>query len=191
MSMWKRFMSYLGLDEDGYDDYEDPSEAEADRRSRSTRPGGQVRMTEPVDPTGGQVRAFPAGRGDADTGARRFPLASHDDSGIQPRPLAAVRQGSTVRTVAPGGEPHTVRPRQFEDAQEVGDRFRAGQSVILNLEATDPKLSHRLIDFASGLCYGLNGSIEKVATGVFLLKPASARGRDDRDGGTDALGDQD
>lgn len=191
MSMWKRFMSYLGLDEDGYDDYEEPSEAEADRRSRSARPGGQVRTADTPDATGGQVRAFPAGRSEADTGARRFPLPSSDDSGVQPRPLAAVRQGSTVRTVAPGAEPHTVRPRQFEDAQEVGDRFRAGQSVILNLEATDAKLSHRLIDFASGLCYGLNGSIEKVATGVFLLKPAGVRSREDRDTAADLSGERD
>jgi cell division inhibitor SepF len=49
--------------------------------------------------------------------------------------------------------------------------FREGLPVIMNLEAADREVSRRLIDFASGLCYGLNGSMEKVATGVYLLKP--------------------
>ena len=55
--------------------------------------------------------------------------------------------------------------------QELADKFREGLPVIMNLEAADREVSRRLIDFASGLCYGLNGSMEKVATGVYLLKP--------------------
>jgi len=47
--------------------------------------------------------------------------------------------------------------------------------VIMNLEASDREVSRRLIDFASGLCYGLNGTMEKVATGVYLLKPIPPR----------------
>ena len=68
-----------------------------------------------------------------------------------------------------------VRPRRFDSAQEIADKFKEGQPVIMNLEATERDVSRRLIDFASGLCYGLNGSMEKVASGVYLLKPASAR----------------
>ena len=45
----------------------------------------------------------------------------------------------------------------------------------MNLEASDREVSRRLIDFASGLCYGLNGTMEKVATGVYLLKPIPPR----------------
>ena len=44
--------------------------------------------------------------------------------------------------------------------------------MIMNLEAADREVARRLIDFASGLCYALDGSMEKVATGVYLLKPA-------------------
>ena len=49
--------------------------------------------------------------------------------------------------------------------------FKEGLPVIMNLENTDREVTRRLIDFASGLCYGLNGSMEKVASGVYLLKP--------------------
>jgi cell division inhibitor SepF len=68
-----------------------------------------------------------------------------------------------------------VRPRQFDAAQEIADKFKDGQPVIVNLEATDREVSRRLVDFASGLCYGLNGTMEKVASGVYLLKPAGSR----------------
>ena len=52
--------------------------------------------------------------------------------------------------------------------------FKDGQPVIMNLEGSDREVARRLIDFASGLCYGLDGSMEKVANGVYLLKPAAA-----------------
>lgn len=76
-----------------------------------------------------------------------------------------------VVATAAGADPYTVRPRRFDSAQELADKFREGLPVIMNLEAADREVSRRLIDFASGLCYGLNGSMEKVATGVYLLKP--------------------
>jgi cell division inhibitor SepF len=69
-------------------------------------------------------------------------------------------------------EPHTVRPRRFDQAQEVADKFKDGQPVIMNLVGTDRSVARRLIDFASGICYAMDGSMEKVATGVYLLKPA-------------------
>ena len=76
---------------------------------------------------------------------------------------------------ATGRRTATVRPRRFDQAQELADKFKDGQSVILNLESTERDVARRLIDFASGVCYSLDGSMEKVATGVYLLKPAPAR----------------
>ncbi len=76
-------------------------------------------------------------------------------------------------------EPHTVRPRRFDQAQEVADAFKTGIPVIMNLEGTDREVARRLIDFASGLCYALDGTMEKVATGVYLLKPVQRTARHD------------
>ena len=64
-----------------------------------------------------------------------------------------------------------MRPRRFDQAQEVADKFKEGLPVIMNLEATDREISRRLIDFASGLCYGLGGQMERVANQVYLLTP--------------------
>jgi cell division inhibitor SepF len=70
---------------------------------------------------------------------------------------------------------HLVQPSAFNDAQEIGDKFREGISVIMNLVGADPNLSRRLVDFASGLAYGLRGSMQAVADNVFLLTPAGVQ----------------
>ncbi|HRE01018.1 MAG TPA: cell division protein SepF, partial [Ilumatobacteraceae bacterium] len=89
---------------------------------------------------------------------------------MQPRPSNPRPAVAPVRAVPPAGnEPATVKPRRFDQAQEIADRFKEGLPVIMNLESADREVARRLIDFASGICYGLNGSMEKVASGVYLL----------------------
>jgi cell division inhibitor SepF len=68
-----------------------------------------------------------------------------------------------------------VSPRSFNDAQQVADRFKADQPIIVNLQAVDRELSRRLIDFTSGLCYALDGNMEKVADNVYLLSPSNVQ----------------
>jgi cell division inhibitor SepF len=77
-----------------------------------------------------------------------------------------------MRSAPPASGMHLVHPSSFNDAQEVGDKFRDGVSVIMNLQATDDHLARRLVDFASGLAYGLGGSIQPVADKTFLVTPA-------------------
>jgi cell division inhibitor SepF len=111
------------------------------------------------------------------------------------RPVAAApppdprrKEHSAVRTVAPepqrspavirtmpvtSARVHVVEPRGFNDAQEVGDRLKAEQPVILNLQGCDRDLQRRLIDFSSGLAYAVGGSMSRVADQVFLLTPSN------------------
>jgi cell division inhibitor SepF len=70
---------------------------------------------------------------------------------------------------------HLVQPTTFNDAQEVGDKFRDGFSVLMNLQGIDANLRRRLIDFASGLAYGLGGSMKPVANNVFLITPSGVQ----------------
>ena len=62
-------------------------------------------------------------------------------------------------------------PKSFNDAQQVADKFRDGIPVVLNLQSTESDLSKRLIDFTSGLTYGLDGGMQKIAEKVFMLTP--------------------
>jgi cell division inhibitor SepF len=175
MSFWKGTMEWLGLGpDDAYDDYEyDEEDAEPEpaprqrrraepepRRSREDHEG--VVRTMPNRPT------FPSRDFDPSQ-ARR----DRDDSGVQPRP-----QRQQAARAMSSGEPAAIAPRRFDQAQELADKYKEGQPVIMNLEAAEREVARRLIDFASGLCYALDGSMEKVANGVYLLKPAARRDDD-------------
>jgi len=66
---------------------------------------------------------------------------------------------------------HLVIPKSFNDAQQVADKFKDSIPVVLNLQSTDTDLSKRLIDFASGLTYALDGGMQRIADKVFMLTP--------------------
>jgi cell division inhibitor SepF len=80
-----------------------------------------------------------------------------------------------LRPVDNGGrdsvQVHLVIPKSFNDAQQVADQFKDAVPVILNLQGIDAELSKRLIDFASGLTYALDGGMQRIADKVFLLTP--------------------
>jgi cell division inhibitor SepF len=66
----------------------------------------------------------------------------------------------------------TVTPHSFRDARGIGELFRDGVPVIMNLTAMEPSDAKRVVDFAAGLQFGLRGSIQRIAGRVFLLTPA-------------------
>jgi cell division inhibitor SepF len=85
-------------------------------------------------------------------------------------PLRAVPSG-VERPAAPQVKIHTIEPRNYAEAQSIADKFKAGQPVIMNLLATDAALCKKLLDFAAGLTYGLDGSIQRVSDKVYMLSP--------------------
>ncbi|MEO1062350.1 MAG: cell division protein SepF [Actinomycetota bacterium] len=172
--MFRRTMLYLGLgaDED-YDEFGQPQRGAAQpaatpaSRPRpvppsTVEPGSSVR-TLPPEPA---VRPVP---GPAATPATPAPAESSTVSGVR-----------TV--VAPAHRsPTVITPESFNEAKQIGDHFKNRQPVIINLQNLAPDLGHRLVDFAAGLIYALDGQMEKVANNVFLLKPANIEvGDDDR-----------
>ena len=95
------------------------------------------------------------------------------ESEESPEPQPRRERSSRLRSVsAPApAKVHLVQPRAFNDAKQIADRFKAQIPVIINLQSADTDLSKRLIDFASGLTYALDGSMQRVADKVFLLTP--------------------
>ncbi len=80
-----------------------------------------------------------------------------------PTPRATSSATSTI---------HRSEPKRFNEARDVADRYKEGSAVIMNLQSTEDSIARRLVDFASGLVYGLDGKIELVANRVYLLTPA-------------------
>ena len=148
-------MVYLGLVDDDYDDdynsYEDPQPVPTRPPVRSAYAPEQV---EPV--TSGAIRTLPR---EAD------PLTGVS---IQPRP-------AVVRPIQPmqNAKVHVVAPASFNDAQEIGDRLKGGQPVIVNLQACDRDLSRRMMDFCSGAAYVLGAHMDRVADKVLLVTPSN------------------
>ena len=91
-------------------------------------------------------------------------------------PRGPARETRQLRPVAGNGrggdiQVHLVIPKSFNDAQQIADQFKDAIPVILNLQGADTDLSKRLIDFASGLTYALDGGMQRIADKVFLLTP--------------------
>jgi cell division inhibitor SepF len=83
------------------------------------------------------------------------------------RPVERTRNGE-VRV-------HLVIPKSFNDAQQVADKFKQSIPVVLNLQSTENDLAKRLIDFASGLTYALDGGMQRIANKVFMLTPRNVQ----------------
>jgi cell division inhibitor SepF len=183
-------MVYLGLQDDDeyaydqygsdYGDYEDRDEPEprhAEPRDRDYEPR-EVRDTrEPRDTRDvrdvrdlrdlREIRTPPEPYANEPT-VRTLPR-DEPPSGVSiPRP--AVMRTATPTTAA---RVHVVEPHGFNDAQEIGDRVKANQPVIINLQGVARDLQRRLIDFSSGLAYGVGGQMQRVADQVFLLTPSN------------------
>jgi len=101
-------------------------------------------------------------------------------------PIPAPARSSVASAPAPSYAPvqevlpimdqiFTIHPRFYNEARTVGERYRQGQPVLMNLSDMDESERKRLVDFASGLVFGLHGSIERVTSKVFLLTPANVR----------------
>ena len=67
----------------------------------------------------------------------------------------------------------TLQPRSYSEARKVGEYYREGNPVIINLDDMEESERKRLVDFSSGLVFGLNGRIERISLKVFLLSPAN------------------
>ena len=94
------------------------------------------------------------------------------------QPVRVFSQSSTTQTsVAPTLDPAyriiTLQPRSYNEARTIGEHYRAGNPVIINLDDMEEGERKRLVDFASGLVFGLHGTIERVSLKVFLLSPAN------------------
>jgi len=162
-SMWRRAMLYLGLGpddeyDDGYQPIEEQHHMSQHAHAPTPSPGQRYVPPEPPEAQMSAVRPLPR-------------ELDPQPSGVTPVP----RRTSVVKPLVPQGpspKPYAISPTSFNKAQDVADKFMAGVPVIVNLQGVDRDLSRRLVDFASGLCYGMRGQMERVTHQLYLLTPA-------------------
>jgi cell division inhibitor SepF len=155
--IWRKTLVYFGLaDED--EEYDDET----------------LSVTPDMEPSYRDRRKI-------DRTSRRRPAADFDDifaddNYRNPRPSTSSQRGASVRPLPSAVEQppvrvHLLMPKNFNDAQTIADKFKSDIPVILNLQSSETELAKRLIDFASGLTYALDGGMQRVADKVFLLTP--------------------
>ena len=151
---WHKTAVYFGIadDEEDYDEDETLAPHEELERSYQERPN---------------VRKLNSGKGRndyddifADEPRRRAPASSSQQN------VRALEPARPARV-----EVHLVIPKNFNDAQQIADKFKVDVPVIINLQGSDTELAKRLIDFCSGLTYALDGGMQRVGEKIFLLTP--------------------
>jgi cell division inhibitor SepF len=188
MSTLHKVKAYFGMapmddyDDEYYDDH-GPSRGGYPRQRFSDDGYGRYDGRDYDDREPGEFAAGSYRGGYADEPRFR----SHDyDRGELGRPRFASLRGSTRGALAmdprrmamlfdessPLSKITTLRPKDYSEARTIGERFRDGTPVIMDLVSMDNADAKRLVDFAAGLAFALRGSFDKVATKVFLLSPA-------------------
>ncbi len=148
---WHKVAVYFGIadDDDDYEEDETMAPHEELERSYQERPN---------------VRKLNGGRGRSDY-----------DEIFSDEPRRRAPASPVVRAIEPVRparvEVHLVIPKNFNDAQQIADKFKVDVPVIVNLQSADTDLSKRLIDFGSGLTYALDGGMQRVGERIFLLTP--------------------
>ncbi|BBX16055.1 cell division protein SepF [Mycolicibacterium duvalii] len=191
MSTLHKVKAYFGMAP--MDDYEDDYYEDDDRPVRGYRRPREERFEDEGFPRGyGDRRDY-----DEPVGYRGGLPGGYDDPRFEPRmraprefdrtpPRFGSLRGSTRGALAmdprgmaelfEAGSPlakiTTLRPKDYSEARTIGERFRDGTPVIMDLVSMDNADAKRLVDFAAGLAFALRGSFDKVATKVFLLSPA-------------------
>jgi cell division inhibitor SepF len=153
--VWHKTLVYFGIAEDD-EVFEEETLAPHEELEQSYRERPNVKKVD----RGGKRRSA----------APDFDEIFSEDDGYRGRGGGVVRPLPTPPAKSPT-KVHLVVPKNFNDAQLIADKFKSEVPVILNLQTCDTELSKRLIDFASGLTYALDGGMQRVADKVFLLTP--------------------
>jgi cell division inhibitor SepF len=144
--VWRKTMRYLGLvEEDEFDDAGEPVE-EMDNGEPATVGSGRAASAD-------------------DRGSVRRLRRGNARSSVDEPTVRTIQARSATGTI------HRAEPRRFNEARELGERFKDGVPVIMNLQQTEDAIARRLVDFASGLVFAHDGKIELVANRVYLLTP--------------------
>jgi cell division inhibitor SepF len=144
---------YFGIaddEDDLYDEEETLAPHEQLERSYEERPN---------------VRKLGGGRGRTD----------YDDIFAEEPRRRSASSSQVVRSIEPARpqrvEVNLIVPKNFNDAQQVADKFKVDIPVIINLQSSDTDLAKRFIDFCSGLTYAMDGGMQRVGDKIFLLTP--------------------
>jgi FtsZ-interacting cell division protein YlmF len=180
-SMWNKTLFYLGLvDED--DQGAGTIESSVGEVTQISPVPGASRHEEQASTSEGSATSAIPKPGSGVAGRRVEPPTSskqrvsddrvYAEAGVYIHPGASAGRPAGRTTLRSEPESHIIVARNFSDAQTLADAIRGGRSVVLDLRNTEPEMVRRIVDFASGLTYALDGKMAKTTQGVIVVTPA-------------------
>ncbi len=161
----RKMAAYLGLveDQDFVDDYDEPQEQQ---RSREQRPAPERKPERQRPQEQSSVRV---------TEGRQSGVRTIREPRTESYETSQYDRSVDVKTAVNAGDMKisTIHPRSYNDARRIGEEFRSGTPVIMNLTEMEDGDAKRIVDFSAGLVFGLHGTIERITNKVFLLSPAN------------------
>ncbi|GGM38384.1 cell division protein SepF 2 [Micromonospora sonchi] len=171
-----RYAEEFADDEDEAEEPPAPRSRLGERGRLSERSGGRLSESErleserPERMERASVRSITRSTGDS-AGA----LTYHTRDNLALAPQAQPRERAVMHEEEQRYQITTLHPTTYREARTIGEHFRDGVPVIINLTEMDEADARRLVDFAAGLAFGLRGTIERVTNRVFLLSPANVQ----------------
>lgn len=154
MSVFDGFLNMMRLgpddDDDFYDDGYDEAEADKPKKNHKLQPASTPEFTEP-EPVAETKRP-----------------KEKTQSKITPMRSSSKRSQTTS-----GMEVCVIKPTSFEESREITETLLTNRTVVLNMEGLDVDIAQRIIDFASGSCYAINGNLQKISNYIFIITPES------------------
>lgn len=176
MELFDKLMSMIRMDDedddydDDYDDYEDEVEVPKPRKkaSKTAKRSASARRTE--DDADDAAEEPPVKPEKSSKTTRRFEPVEEE----QERPARSSRSSRQAKVVPirqNSMEVCSIHPASIDESQEIADTLLSGRAVILNLEGISTGVAQRIVDFAAGACYAIDGNMQPVSEYVFLITP--------------------
>ena len=160
MGFTDKFMQFFKLDgdyeEEYYDDYDDDGEDYND-------------YDDIEEVSDGKKSKFSFKKNDTveDRESQKEPAKAQRGFGKSSNKVVPMRTGRGNMEVC------VIKPSNVEEAREISDTLLSGRAVVLNLEGLHVDIAQRIIDFASGSCYSINGNLQKISSYIFIITPES------------------
>lgn len=156
-----------GIDDDLFDNEVDLVE-EPPRRQKKEKPAPVSQATSTVSSGTGKTGMFSSYKNDDDYEQVSYPKKPK----VVRQPKTSTGTNSKVVSMnSRGSKVYVIRPKEFNEAQDITDFLNEGKTIVINMEGIDLTLAQRIIDFVGGACYALDGSLQAISNNIFIAAP--------------------
>lgn len=174
MSVLDKFLNAMKLNDDDDFDDDDYLDDELDEEyEEEARPRRRFIKNREEDDLFDEEAERTAAASEPKTASSSRSRQAGSTSTIRQKTTSKISPMRPRKASAPGMEVCVIKPHTMEDAREITETLLANCTVVLNMEGLDLEIAQRIIDFASGSCYAIDGNLQKISNYIFIITPAS------------------